>query len=200
MAGLGSLYRLATGEFKGTPHDGTQAAFDALKALLSPLGGLMQVGPGMEGIVLGNTGWANIALVRITNAGRLGISGFELLKASDPAVVGPIDYDGIVYAFKGGIIQAHNAAAQRYRGDFNPTGTDLVIYAFDDVREARCLPGVHGVNTIGLFVAGAGGADVSATTIHAIETYFADANRWVFAHDLVVANLSAFDAYRLEAA
>ncbi len=34
----------------------------------------------------------------------------------------------------------------------------------------------------------------------AVETYFADANRWVFAHDLVVANLSAFDAYRLEAA
>ena len=44
-----------------------------------------------------------------------------------------------------GIIEARNAASPRFRGDFNPTGTDLVIFAFDDTGAVE-LPVSLGLN------------------------------------------------------
>lgn len=88
MPGAGSIYRLATGEFVGTIHDGDAAGLAAAKAALAG-GGLLQMGPGTEGIALG-AGWGGIppavgiGLVRIDATGGIYISRFHMTDGQDP--------------------------------------------------------------------------------------------------------------------
>lgn len=78
----GSIYTLATGELIGTLQTGDAPGLVAAKAALGT-GGLMQIGPGLEALVLG-AGWANISLARVTNTGVFALSRLHMADGADP--------------------------------------------------------------------------------------------------------------------
>jgi hypothetical protein len=82
VPGAGSIYRQASGEFIGTIHDGDAAGLAGAKVALAS-GGLMQIGPGLEGLALG-AGWGNICLARITDDGIMALSRFHMADGADP--------------------------------------------------------------------------------------------------------------------
>ena len=66
----------------------------------------------------------------------------DTLYATKVAVGGTLNSQALTVT---GIAQFHNSAATRYRGDLNPTGTDLVIYHYDDTGAVE-LPVSIGLN------------------------------------------------------
>jgi hypothetical protein len=132
------------------------SAYRAFKAILSAYGTgpvtdvvAFEVDTGF-GATANATNWSGLRIPNITGPGTiwgLNITGTmnnrlagKLLVGATSSGFAPDQALEIV-----GIIEARNSAATRYRGDFNPTGTDLVIYAFDDTGAVE-LPVSFGLN------------------------------------------------------
>lgn len=130
--GAGAVWDMGSGVFIASNSDGVQAAYDAAKAALAAIGGVLYVGPGLEGLTLGSLP-SNVSMMRVTNNGIYGIGRMAFLDPSNANLICPGTYTDAtsVLSFPA-ILELHNKAATRYRGDLNPTGTDFVIYSFDD--------------------------------------------------------------------
>jgi hypothetical protein len=95
-SGAGAIYHHATGTFGSTLEAGTAAGLVTAKAALAA-GGLMQMGPGTEGIPL-LAGWGIIQLSRVDALGRLFISRVNMTDGSDPTKVMSWDLSAITTA------------------------------------------------------------------------------------------------------
>jgi len=93
MPGAGAIYHHATGTFGSTLEDGDAAGLTAAKAACAA-GGLIQMGPGTEGITLG-AGWGTIALARIDALGRMFGSRWHITDGDDPTKVQAWDVSAI---------------------------------------------------------------------------------------------------------
>lgn len=81
----GAIWKLENLAEEGSIHSpGGQAAYDAAKALVEASGGLLQIGPGLEALVLGSFLGTKTALVRITNTGKHFIGGLRVADLIDP--------------------------------------------------------------------------------------------------------------------
>jgi hypothetical protein len=81
----GSIWILLQSTEDGTKYSpGSQASYDAAKAAVEAAGGLFQVGPNDVALALGTFLGTKTSLVRITNTGKLFISGFRLADIIDP--------------------------------------------------------------------------------------------------------------------
>lgn len=96
MPGAGAIYHHATGTFGSALEDGDAAGLVAAKAALAA-GGLLQMGPGTEGIPL-LTGWGIIQLSRVDALGRLFISRVNMTDGDDPTKVLAWDLSAITAA------------------------------------------------------------------------------------------------------
>ena len=106
----GAIWKLQNLAEEGSTHQGDQTGFDAaLAAVIAAGGGMVQVGPGLEGLVIpGLPG--NVVLVQVTNTGQYRASGLRIRDALDfsksaffnPTLISPgverayllPDYDG----------------------------------------------------------------------------------------------------------
>ena len=93
MSGSGAIYHHATGTFGSTLEDGDAAGLAAAKTACAA-GGLIQMGPGTEGITLG-VGWGTIALARIDALGRMFGSRWNITDGDDPTKVQAWDVSAI---------------------------------------------------------------------------------------------------------
>jgi hypothetical protein len=100
----GSLYQLENESTVGTMKPGDQPGFNAVKALLESVGGLVQVGPGLEGIVPGTFLGTKTVFVRAQNDGKLFISGLRHADPVDPTKAIFFDLSAIATATERGII------------------------------------------------------------------------------------------------
>jgi hypothetical protein len=106
----GAIWKLQNLAEEGSTHQGDQTGFDdALAAVIAAGGGMVQVGPGLEGLAIpGLPG--NVVLVQVTNTGQYRASGLRIRDALDfsksaffnPTLISPgverayllPDYDG----------------------------------------------------------------------------------------------------------
>jgi len=123
VPGTGSIYRLATGEFVGTIHDGDASGLAAAKVALAA-GGLLQMGPGTEGISLG-AGWGIIALARIDALGRMFLSRFNMTDGTDPTKVLAWDLSALTTATTR-TITAHDWSGHLLAPSSLGTGTEFL--------------------------------------------------------------------------
>lgn len=84
LGGAGAILKVRAGDLNPGTEIGNQAGLDGAKVYVTALGGAVHMGPGLEALVLGASGWANVALVRYTNLGEVYVSRFRMADGADP--------------------------------------------------------------------------------------------------------------------
>jgi hypothetical protein len=80
----GAIWKLENQSEEASTHQGDQFGFDVAKGLVEAVGGLLQVGPGLEALALGTFLGTKTALVRVTNTGQMFICGLRFADRIDP--------------------------------------------------------------------------------------------------------------------
>ena len=83
FSGSGGIWAKKSGDFEAKNFPGDQAGFDAAKVYVATSGGVIQVGPGLEFLVLGAFA-TNVALIQLDNVANIGLSALKVLDATDP--------------------------------------------------------------------------------------------------------------------
>lgn len=92
LGGAGAILKLKLGDLQPETEPGTQVGLDAAKAYAVAVGGVVHMGPGLDALVLGTTGWggahpaAAVSLVRYANEGIF-LSRFHMADGADPTRV-----------------------------------------------------------------------------------------------------------------
>lgn len=91
FSGAGPIWSHSPAEFVAVNWTGDQAGYNAAVAAVN---GILFVGPGLEALALGALG-ANVALLRVTNAGLYAVSKFAIADGTDPTKLFKVDVSAI---------------------------------------------------------------------------------------------------------
>jgi hypothetical protein len=92
LGGAGAILKLKKGDLEPSPEIGDQAGLDGAKLYAVAIGGAVHMGPGLDALILGTTGWgaahpaAGVTLVRYADMGLV-ISRFHMADGVDPTKI-----------------------------------------------------------------------------------------------------------------
>jgi hypothetical protein len=92
LGGAGAILKLKKGDLEPSPEIGDQAGLDGAKLYAVAIGGAVHMGPGLDALILGTTGWgaahpaAGVTLVRYADMGLV-ISRFHMADGPDPTKI-----------------------------------------------------------------------------------------------------------------